>query len=583
MQSLRCIKYFWQLRKPPVWQLRAALPAGDSSGTIRPIMTETEAPPAPASRRSRRRRHRAASPARFWRIGGVVLVCIAGLFMGIKLWIKSYLQSDKFRHWISGEMAQRLHADVHMDRIEWQDSTASVGSFTAVGEPGAVFAKLEARDLRAVINTGAVWDRVWQVDEIKVARFHADLSSTSPDSTNAPPENSAPAPASSGFLASLLPNRTQVKGIRVDEAGFTWKGKEHSAEAVGIALNVKPSDGHEFYLASGTGGTLHLSMLPDTPVELRSLEASHQGEEIALEDFRAEAAGADVTVEGTVTTGDSPLLDLSGTVAGLDLARIEPENWLKSLQGRIGGAFHVSGDARDVERLNWRGSAHLRDGLLEGLPLLHVIARKTRNEGFIRLVLKDARTDFTRTGEGGWLLEKLTLDAPGLLRLKGNVACTADESLQGEFLLGIVPGTLRYLAGAEQQVFLPLDQLLVTNRERALITQDDAGLLWTRFKLGGTLDNPQEDISDRLAKAWFNATVDEVMNMSMEGAVKAAETASRLAGEAAGQVIEKAPDILENGLKTGTDLLQKGVENGGDLLEKGVEGGLKAVEGLIPR
>jgi hypothetical protein len=547
-------------------------------------MTETEAPPAPASRRSRRKKRRAASPARFWKISGALLVCIAGLFIGIKLWIKNYLQSDKFRQWMSGEIAQRLNAEVHMDRIEWQDSTASVGNFSATGEPGAAFAKLEARDLRAVINTGAIWDRVWQVDEIKVARFSADLTSTGAAALGAADvRESGAAPGSSGFFASLLPNRTQVKGVRVDQAGFTWKGVEHTAEAADMALHVKPSDGHEFYLAEGTGGTLRLSVLPDLPVEIRNLAASLQGDEITLEELRAEAAGAGVTAEGTVSTGDSPSLDLSGTVSGLDLARIAPENWLKSLHGKIGGEVRVTGDPSAFDQLTWRGSAHLHNGLVEGLPLLHVIARKTRNEGFIRLVLKEARTDFTRTGEGGWLLERLTLDAPGLLRLKGHVTCAADRALQGELLLGIVPGTLRYLAGAEQQVFLPLDRLLVTNRERSLITQDDTGLLWTRLKLGGTLDDPSEDLADRLAKAWFNATVDEVMNMSMEGAVKAAETASKLAGEAAGQVIDKAPEVLEGGIKTGTDLLQKGVESGGSILEKGVGEGLKAVEGLLPR
>jgi len=546
-------------------------------------MTETEAPPAPASRRSRRRKRRAASPRKFWIVAGSLLVCATGLFIGSKLWIQSYLQSDKFRLWISSEIAQRLEADVHLDRITWQDSTASVGNFSATGAPGAAFARLEARDLRAVINTGAIWDRVWQVDEIKVARLMADLSSTGDAADSAGAPESEAAPAASGFFAALLPNRTRVKGLRVDQAGFTWKGAEHTAEGGGIALNVKPSDGHEFFLAEGTGGTLRLSALPDTPVELRTLTASVQGDEITLEEFRAGAAGADMTAEGTVTVGGTSSLDLSGTVNGLDLARIAPENWLKSLHGKIGGEVQVTGDPRDFDKLTWRGHANLRNGLLEGLPLLHVIARKTRNESFIRLVLKEARTDFTRTGDGGWLLEKLTLDAPGLLRLKGHVACAADRSLQGGLLLGIVPGTLRYLAGAEQQVFLPLDQLLVTQRERALITPDDAGLLWTRLQLRGTLDDPKEDLADRLAKAWFNATVDEVMNMSMEGAVKAAEAASKLAGAAAGQVMEKAPELLENGLKTGADLLQKGVESGGGILEKGVGEGLKAVEGLLPR
>lgn len=521
-----------------------------------------------------------------WIVLGSVMLLVAGLFFGVKIWIQNYLQSDKFRVWMGRELSQRLGAEVVIDSIRWQDTTATVNTLMATGAPGGPFAKLEARDVRAMVNTGRIWDRVWQVDEVKVARFFADLSSTGAASGargEEPAGESGSQATSSGFLASFLPNRTQVKSVSVEQAGFFWKGKEESVEARGINVHVKPSDGHEFYIANASGGTLDLSAFPETKVSLRSLQASLAGSEVRVEECRADAAGADVSVEGTVNFGEVPSMDLAATVSGLDVARVEPEDWIKSLKGTIGGEVQVSGDPREFGKLTWHGNVQMRDGLLEGLPILHVIAKKTRNDAFIRLVLKEARAGFIRTGDGGWLVEKLTLDAPGLLRLKGNVSCTPDRALRGSLLLGIVPGTLRYLAGAEQQVFLPLNNLLVMQSERSLITADDSGLLWTRLELSGTLDHPQEDLADRLAQAWFNATVDEVMNMSMEDARKAAETASKLAASVAGEVVDKAPALLESGLKTGTDLLQKGVESGGGLLEKGVEGGLKTIEGLLPK
>lgn len=537
-----------------------------------------------APSRSRRRRRTGGGWSKGWIAVTCLVVLAAGLFFGARLWIKGYLQSDKFRLWISGELSRKLNAEVQLDGITWQDSSASTGTFTATGSPESRFAKIEARDLRATINTGAVWDRVWQVDEVRVARLFLDFSANRSSTGHPPaaPDNSSDSGSRGGFLSSLLPNRTVVKGVDVDQFGFLWKSAERSADARGIALHIKPAENNEFFLASGRDGKLTLSMIPGEPVTLRQFEASFQGNEFTLDELTAEAAGADLTMEGSVSTGDRPALNLIGTLAGLDLSRVIPDDWLKRLHGKAGGEVRVTGDPREFDRLSWRGAAHLRDGLLEGLPLLHVIARKTRNESFIRLNLKDARTDFTRTGDGGWLLEKITIDAPGLLRLKGGAIAAPDGALQGELLLGIVPGTLRYLAGAEQSVFLPLDQLLVTQRERRLITADDAGLRWTRLRLRGTLENPQEDLADRLAKAWFNATVDEVMNMNMETAVKAAEAASKLAADAAGTVLENAPAILESGFKSGTDLLEKGVQDGAGLIEKGVEGGLKTIEGLVP-
>jgi|GEM_PF-850812 len=558
---------------------------GETSRMVHSSMSEAATESiAAVPRRSRRRRRGKKGWTKCWIVLGSIVVAGAGLFFGARIWITNYLQSDKFRVWISGAIASRLDADVQLDGIRWQDSSASVGTFTATGSADSSFAKIEARDLRATINAGAIWDRVWQVDEIKIARVFLDFSNTQPREASSPQGTgtSVGSGESSGFFASLLPNRTVVKGAEVDQFGFLWANGTRSAKASGINLHVKPAEGNEFFLASGQRGTLELSMLPDAPVTLREIEASLQGDEFIIEDLTAEAAGADITAEGTILTGDKPSLDLKGTVAGLDLSRCIPEDWLKSLKGKADGDVRITGDPGEFAKLKWRGTVQLRDGLLEGLPLLHVIARKTRNESFIRLLLKDAHTEFTRTTDGGWLLEKLNVDAPGLLRLKGAVSAAPDDTLHGELLLGIVPGTLRYLAGAEQQVFQPLERLLVTRGERALLSSADSGLLWTRLRLRGTLGNPQEDLADRLAKAWFNATVDEVMNMSMEGAVKAAETASKAAAEAAGTVLENAPEILEKGLQTGSDILGTGIESGAGLLEKGVEGGIKTIEGLIP-
>lgn len=540
-------------------------------------------PPMSARQRRARRRKKAPAGRKLWIVLGVVGLLLVSGFFGVQIWLRSYLQSEKFRRWISAEASQRLEAEVEMSGITWQDSSATVGSFTAKGSEASAFGFVEARDIRATVNAGAVWDRVWQVDGVKVARVFVDLS--------APKQAAAPAVASggdgsgssggSGFLSSFLPNRTVVKEISVDQAGMLWSSGENRAEVRGIGLQVKPAETNEFFLFSGHGGTVNLSMAPEMPVKLEDFEASWQDGELTVDALNADAAGAQLTAEGTVSMGDRAALDLKAGISGLDLSRVLPPDWLKSLSGKAGGTVRVSGDPRVPAKLLWRGQAVLREGLLEGLPLLHVIAKKTRNEALIRLLLKDARTDFTRTGEGGWLLEKIMVDA-GTLRMKGRASTAPDGALNGDLLLGILPGTLRYLAGAEQSVFLPLNQLLVTQQERSLITQDDAGLLWTRLKLHGTVDHPKEDLSDRLAQAWFNATVDEVMGMSMEGAFKAAELASKTAADAAGQVLEKAPEMLENGLKTGSELLEKGIEGGGGLLEKGVEGGLKAIDGLLP-
>lgn len=540
------------------------------------------ADPPPATPSSRRRRRRKSSSSKRWLIAlGTIAVLLAAAVFSFSVWLDGYLKSDSFRRWISAAISSRLKADASLNGISWRGSSAFVESFSASGSADAPFHSLSAADIRADINAGAIWDRTWHVEGVKVARASIDFSKLPPNSPQPPPPSTEAPPSSSGFLSSLIPNRILLGPVRIDQFGFDWKSDSASASARNIALEIKPSDDQGFVLAKGAGGSLSSSALKGLPLDITDFDASWQEGEIRLDSFHATTADdASISGEASVRLNqNAPILDARGTLDGLQLAKIIPDDWLKRVKGTASASVQISGNPQDPDRLLWRGNAAIKDGLLEGLPILQIIARKTRNEGFVRLVLKDTRTRFTRTASGDWILEGLLMDAPGLLRLKGNASIAASSQLSGNLLLGIVPGTLRYLAGAEQQVFLPIERANLPASDRALLGPEDAGLLWTRLVLGGSLSDPTEDLSDRLARAWFNATVDEVLNMSMEGAIKAAETASKAASTAASKVLENAPAALDKG----SDLLQKGAESGAGILQKGAESGIRAIEGLLPR
>jgi hypothetical protein len=548
-------------------------------------MSETadSANPTPTSRRRRRREVHRPKGQRWLVAIAMVFITLLAAYFSLTVWLDGYLKSDRFREWISARISDQLKATARIDGVSWRGTSAFVSSFEAAGSPEASFATLTANDIRADLNAGAIWDRAWHVERVQIARASLQFPSAIPDTTDpaaAPLATTEPTDTQSGFLSSILPNRVVLGPIRTDSVSLDWKSADASATARGMTVEIKPSDDDGFVLASGTGGTVKTSFLPATPIEIEDFDASWQKGEARLDSFRASAANASINGEATVRTASNPpQLDARVWIAGLELAGVIPPDWLKRLSGTARADIRLSGNPLEAERLACSGSASLAKGLIEGLPILQIIARKTRNESFVRLVLKEARTDFTRTPDGDWLLEKLLVDSPGLLRLKGSAAVGATETLSGSLLLGIVPGTLRYLAGAEQEVFLPIEKANLSAAERALLSAEDAGLLWTRLTLGGSLANPSEDLSDRLARAWFNATVDEVLGMSMEGAVKAAETASRAASDAASAFLEKSPEAIDKG----ADLLRKGAATGGGILQKGAESGIRAIEGLLPR
>src|SRR5262245_41621516 len=113
-------------------------------------MSEAASPPiasATTSRRSRRRRRGQSSWTRVWIVLGGVAVLLLVLFFGARIWLRNYLQSDRFRLWMNSEMSKRLNADVRLDSIRWQDSSATVSTLTAQGSPDSSFANIEARDI----------------------------------------------------------------------------------------------------------------------------------------------------------------------------------------------------------------------------------------------------------------------------------------------------------------------------------------------------------------------------------------------------------------------------------------------------
>ena len=77
------------------------------------------------------------------------------------------------------------------------------------------------------------------------------------------------------------------------------------------------------------------------------------------------------------------------------------------------------------------------------------------------------------------------------MRLEG--ACTIAEGgrLDGLLRVGVTPQTLQWLPGSRERVF----------------TVAQNGYVWTDVRIGGSLQDPQEDLSSRLAAAVREETI----------------------------------------------------------------------------
>src|SRR5690606_34891189 len=122
----------------------------------------------------------------------------------------------------------------------------------------------------------------------------------------------------------------------------------------------------------------------------------------------------------------------------------------------------------------------------------------------------------------------------GLIRIEGMLRLERDKSIDGRFRLGLTPGTLASIPGAETKVFLP----------------GERGVLWTPLHITGTLDDPKEDLTDRLIAA-AGMRMFEILPETGERVLKYTERvmsedmAARITG--AGGVIDQGSELIDRG------------------------------------
>ncbi|MBK8095419.1 MAG: hypothetical protein IPK32_26485 [Verrucomicrobiaceae bacterium] len=132
------------------------------------------------------------------------------------------------------------------------------------------------------------------------------------------------------------------------------------------------------------------------------------------------------------------------------------------------------------------------------------------------------------------------MQSNGLLRIEGSLTLLPGDQIAGDFMVGVTSEALRWIPGAESRIFIETHP------------SGPPGLHWTRVKIAGSVQSPQEDLSARLIGA---AGMSLVLDTPAAVLNKATDTLLKpILGEDAAKLPSKA---LEDAAKTGTDLLNK--------------------------
>jgi hypothetical protein len=216
--------------------------------------------------------------------------------------------------------------------------------------------------------------------------------------------------------------------------------------------------------------------------------------------------------------------------------------WKQRLSGKIKGDLEFSGSRNAA--VAWKADAVLENGVLQGLPVLEKLATYTRAERFKRLVLDLCQASFHPQGDA-LRIDKIIVQSNGLLRIEGSMILRGNH-MEGDFMVGVTPETLKWIPGADSRVFTQANP------------NGPPGLLWTRVRVAGPLDAPQEDLTSRLiGGAGMSLLFDspgKIVNQGAEALLK--PVLGEDAAKVPGTVINGASGLLEKGVKTGSGLLQ---------------------------
>lgn len=434
-------------------------------------------------------------------LGGLLLIVLVVGLLVAKSSINSWLRGEGFQNWLTNKASEKLNSEVTLAEMKWQGKEVYANQFLAKGYKDAGFSSLRLDGVRAV--TGGSVNRAYQVPEITVNRLAMEFSDdrlkrpASPAEVEVVEEEGLQVPA---WLAKYVPNRVEIDTIRIDSAMVDVKnsGGGSTFQLRDVAATVVPDFSTGMWEFRGKGGRMRV---PDQPeVDLRDLGLRWKEQNLFIdrcnlgiyEDGHIDGAGE-------ISFAEDGLFDLELQISGIEIDELVEGEWKDRLNGTIHGPVSVTGRPG---ALVYEGTLNVTEGIVESIPALNRIAEYTRMKQFNRLVLSEAKADFKKIGDRTEI-RKLVLQSDGLVRVEGDVNLVG-EGLQGSFQIGVTPGTMRWIPGAERLVF----------------TEQRDGFLWAPMTLAGTVQEPKEDLSARLIAAAGEALIGELPQGVIDGAQK---------------------------------------------------------------
>ena len=467
----------------------------------------------PAARRAARQKPRAASRGLRWLIFGlpVALVCLLLALVGVRWWLDRFLRSDDFRRFLDRKASAALQAEAHLEPLHWENGELYTAALTVRGSPNGPFTAFNADQVRAALDLGALWRRVWRIETLEIERLSADLGTGSARKTappQPPPDKVAAPGADRSALASLLPNRLEIGELHIADLSLKWTNDQPdgTGRLEGTRLTARMLGNVKTWVVDGHGGTLSQANLPPVTLDDFNLKSTEEALFITRASGRPQPGGT-LEFSGRQALTGAKDLDLMLNLDAVPIEPFLPPDWRGRLHGKATGNVRVTGSAQEANRWQATGHVDLREGRMETLPVLDELAAFSASARYRQIVVQKGSLDFTWTPDVV-TVRNLVIESEGLLRVEGDFTVRARQ-IDGLFRVGVAVSTVRWVNQISAAVFdLPAHD----------------GYAWTTMRLTGPVDNPHEDLTARLATSVEQA----VTRKAKEGTDAVLDTASGL-------------------------------------------------------
>ncbi len=475
---------------------------------------------------------------------GLIVLCMlaAGILYAM---VRSYLHSDAFRYFLSDRVGAAARVSGQFAPFRWDGLAVDTLAYEATGE--GVIRELRVEGLHTEVGVNGLRRGVWEIQGSRAQRLEVSVDVRKPAGTSSqgsatmdPPRVGRSDAPQRKKPKGWLPTEIELQGMDVRELIVRATLDQGPASVTGMKVHLEPASGHRAYLAELADGAIVLPFDQVPTIRLDHARLRYQDGRVFLNsakasawrDGRLDASGEWDSALGTYAVG--------GNVSGVKCDELFNETWAKRFTGVADSDFTLSNDGGSPAAA---GHLTIRNSSLTALPVLDALAAYADTRRFRQLSLSEAHADW-RWQDGEIRLSNLVLASEGLVRLEGSISIRSGQ-LDGAFLLGLAPGTLAKIPGAETDVFAP----------------GERGLLWTPLRITGTLDDPEEDLSDRL----IDAAGLRMLDIIPESGEKVLKYSRALLGESPSKAIDKGREIIEKN----ADI----VEGVGDLIDGFFGGG----------